>query len=131
MSANKFLLLIFTVIVSVLIYSCKEEIVGVRNENQAPETSVTLYPDPDSVIIPQQTRLLVSWWGDDPDGLVAGFYFRWDDEAWEFTASNDSLFELQIGATDTTFKFNVAAVDDEGNGKYDSRVFCFKAKDAS
>ncbi len=33
------------------------------------------------------------------------------------------MFELQIGATDTTFKFNVAAVDEEGNGKYDSQVF--------
>ena len=121
MSANKFILLIFLATVSLITISCKEEIVGVKNQNQAPETSVTLYPD--SVIIPQQTRLLVSWWGDDPDGLVAGFYFRWDDENWEFTESNDSLFELKIGATDTTFKFNVAAADEGGNGKYDSQVF--------
>ena len=120
MSDKRFLLLLFSVIVSALIYSCNEEIVGVRNSNQSPETSVSLYPD--SVITPQQTRLLVSWWGDDPDGLVVGFYFRWDDEAWQFTTSNDSLFALKIGATDTTFKFNVAAADAEGNGKYDGQI---------
>ncbi|MDZ7623890.1 MAG: hypothetical protein U5J96_05505 [Ignavibacteriaceae bacterium] len=120
MSDKKYLLIILSIVVTALIYSCKEEIVGVRNNNQPPETSVTLYPD--SVIIPQQTRLLVSWWGDDPDGLIVGFYFRWDDEAWQFTTSNDSLFALQIGATDTTFKFNVAAADAEGNGRYDSQI---------
>lgn len=121
MSDRKFLLLIFFIFISVLLNSCKEEIVGVKNKNLPPETSVSLYPD--SVIIPQQTRLLVSWWGDDPDGLIAGFYFRWDDDDWQFTAGNDSLFSLKIGATDTTFRFNVAAADAEGNGKYDQQVF--------
>ncbi|MCZ7613093.1 MAG: hypothetical protein M5T52_06060 [Ignavibacteriaceae bacterium] len=63
MSDKNLLLIIFLAIVSLFMISCKEEIVGVKNKNQAPETSVSLYPD--SVIIPQQTRLLVSWWGDD------------------------------------------------------------------
>jgi hypothetical protein len=118
---KKLLIIIFFAIVSVAVISCKEEIVGVKNQNQAPETSVSLYPD--SVIIPQKTRLLVSWWGDDPDGIVRGFYFRWDDESWQFTASNDSLFSLKIGANDTTFRFNISAADGEGNGKYDNQVF--------
>ncbi|MBK9099758.1 MAG: hypothetical protein IPM14_16960 [bacterium] len=121
MSNSKFLLIIFFITISSLFLSCKEEIVGVKNKNQPPETSVSLYPD--SVIIPQQTRLLVSWWGDDPDGLIAGFYFKWNDESWQFTTSNDSLFSLKIGATDTTFRFNVVAVDAEGNGKYDQQIF--------
>ncbi|MCE7856366.1 MAG: hypothetical protein DYG97_07445 [Ignavibacteria bacterium CHB3] len=121
MSDKNLLLIIFLAIVSLFMISCKEEIVGVKNKNQAPETSVSLYPD--SVIIPQQTRLLVSWWGDDPDGIIRGFYFKWNDEPWQFTAGNDSLFSLKIGANDTTFRFNISAADAEGNGKYDNQIF--------
>jgi hypothetical protein len=64
----------------------------------------------------------VHWWGDDPDGLIAGFYINWNDESWDFTPSNDSLFALKIGANDTTYNFKVSAVDDQGNNKYDEQI---------
>ncbi|MCH7965623.1 MAG: hypothetical protein IH852_16990 [Bacteroidetes bacterium] len=116
-------LLLFSVIISSVIgiISCTEE--GVNNPigNQPPNTGLFLFPD--STILPQQSRLRVHWWGDDPDGLIVGYYFSWDNILWEFTPSNDSLFALQIGANDTTFTFHVSAVDNGGNIVYDDRVF--------
>ena len=118
---NKFLLfsiLIFSVVLGII--SCTED--GVNNPvgNQPPNTGLFLYPD--STIRPQQSRLTIHWWGDDPDGLIVGYYFSWDNVNWEFTPSNDSLFALQIGANDTTYTFYISAVDNGGNGKYDSRI---------
>jgi len=115
-------LLLFSVIISSVlgIISCTEE--GVNNPigNQPPNTGLFLYPD--STILPQQSRLTVHWWGDDPDGLIVGYYFSWDNILWEFTPSNDSLFALQIGANDTTFTFHVSAIDNGGNNVYDTLV---------
>jgi hypothetical protein len=88
--------------------------------NQPPDTGLFLYPD--STISDQPSRLKVSWWGDDPDGLIVGFYFTWDGVNWSFTQSTDSLFALQIGETDTLYAFKVAAVDNGGNGVYDKQV---------
>ncbi|MGE5400794.1 MAG: hypothetical protein ACM3S2_10345 [Ignavibacteriales bacterium] len=81
---------------------------------------MSLFPDND--ISKQQSRLMVHWWGDDPDGLVIGYYFTWDDIHWTFTTKNDSLFALKIGASDVNYTFKVAAVDNGGNGVYDSSV---------
>lgn len=113
--------LILVFIAVAFISSCTEDIVNEKVKNQSPETGIMLKPD--SVISPQPTRLRVNWWGDDPDGIILGFYIKWNNEDWKFTTSNDSLFALKIGATDTTFVFNVAAVDAEGNSIYDNAVF--------
>jgi len=117
----KRILVYFLFITIALIYSCSEDIVSEKLQNQPPETGIALYPD--SVITPQPTRLRVNWWGDDPDGIVIGFYIKWNDDEWSFTLSNDSLFALKIGATDTTFNFFVSAADEEGNGIYDNTIF--------
>ncbi len=53
--------------------SCKEDIVNNPIGNKPPETSLTLFPD--STITPQPSRLKVSWWGDDSDGLIVGYYY--------------------------------------------------------
>ena len=88
--------------------------------NLPPNTGFFLYPD--STILPQQSRLTIHWWGDDPDGEVLGYYFSWDNINWTFTASNDSQFALQIGVSDTIYTFRVAAVDAEGNKTYDNNI---------
>jgi len=103
-------------------YSCKEGIIDNPIENKAPNTSLFLYLD--SSISKQRSRLTIHWWGDDPDGLVVGFYFKWLglDSTWHFTTKNDSTFSLPIGTADTTYTFVIAAADNSGNNKYDHQV---------
>lgn len=118
---KEFFKLSFILLFSVLLYSCYEELTNNPIGNQPPKTGLFLYPD--STISSQPSRLRVHWWGDDPDGLIVGFYFTWDDNNWTFTTSNDSIFALQIGATDTVYTFKVSAVDNGGNGVYDNKIF--------
>ena len=116
----KIILLLVSIFISVLIVSCTDDPVSNPAGNQSPNTGLSLYPD--STILPQQSRITVHWWGDDPDGIVIGYYFTWDNINWSFTASNDSLFALQIGVSDTIYTFRVSAVDNEGNKLYDNNV---------
>lgn len=88
--------------------------------NVPPETNLFLFTNEE--ISKQPSKIKVSWWGDDPDGLVIGYYFTWTDEEWSFTSSNDSIFALKIGAADTAYTFKVAAVDNSGNKVYDNEV---------
>lgn len=118
---NKYFLLAF-LIGMILLNSCSEEFPDNPNGNSPPNTGVFLYPD--SSVTQQPSRLTVRWWGDDPDGLISGFYFKWEgiDDNWSFTTKNDSTFSLPIGSSDTTYNFLVSAVDASGNGFYDSQL---------
>jgi hypothetical protein len=109
-------------LLSLLITSCKDDPVSNPVGNKPPKTGLFLYPD--SSIVQQPSRLRVHWWGDDPDGTVIGFYIQWEgiDSNWGFTTSNDSIFSLPIGSSDTLYTFKVAAVDAEGNGIYDNEI---------
>ncbi|MGE5680348.1 MAG: hypothetical protein ACM34K_05650 [Bacillota bacterium] len=100
--------------------ACNDKITDVLTSNKPPHTFMSLFPDND--ISKQQSRFKVNWWGDDPDGLVVGYYFTWDNKNWTFTTKNDSLFALKIGASDTSYIFKVAAVDNGGNGVYDNSI---------
>ena len=81
-----------------------------------PETYLSLFPD--SIISPGSTLRKISWWGDSPQGFIAGYYFSFDStkpvSQWSFTTKSDSTFLLQMNGNDTTFRFYVAAVDDKG-----------------
>jgi hypothetical protein len=112
--------LLIVLISSIVFLSCYDKLTDNPVGNLAPNTYSFLYPD--SSISSQPSRLSVHWSGDDPDGFVIGFYFSWDGLNWTFTEQNDSLFALQIGAVDTNYIFQVAAVDNEGNGVYDNQV---------
>lgn len=115
--------LFFFLFIILVLFSCKEEVVNNPQKNQPPDTGLFLYPD--STINQQPSRLHVHWWGDDPDGVIRGYYFKWVgiDSSYKFTASNDSIFALPIGSADTTYDFLVSSVDAEGNGVYDDDVF--------
>jgi hypothetical protein len=95
-----------------LLYSCTDVPEGVMT-NLAPETYLSIFPD--SIISPQKTRLKITWWGDDPDGLVKGFEVSFDSLNWTFTPNNDSTFQLVIIGNDSIFRFWARAVDDKGN----------------
>ena len=109
-------------ILGTLLFSCKESVVDNPVGNKSPDTFISLFPD--STIAQQSSRLKVSWWGDDPDGLIVGYYFKWEgiDSSWTFTTNTDSVFSLPIGTSDTTYNFLVSSVDNSGNGSYDGQV---------
>jgi len=101
-------------------YACNEKLVDNPVANKAPLTKVFL--NPDSTVSQQQSTIKLYWSGDDPDGFIVGYYLSWDGINWSFTVKNDSLFALQIGAVDTIFSFKVSAVDNSGNGQYDTQI---------
>ncbi len=113
---------LFIAVAAVLVFSCSENITDNKIENIAPETHLFLQPD--SGISQQQSKLSVNWWGDDPDGLINGYYFKWEglDDSWTFTVKNDSTFFLPIGSADTNYAFTVMAADNGGNNVYDENI---------
>ena len=114
--------LLFILLLNVLVVSCDSGLQGDLNENLPPKTSLTL----NEINLPEGERLVsqvnISWWGDDPDGFVAGYEFYIGDPAeaaeddWSFTQNTDSTFILPIpeGSTDANVQFNVRAVDNDG-----------------
>ncbi|MCB2203966.1 hypothetical protein KQI65_04400 [bacterium] len=86
--------------------------------NKPPETYLSLQPDGE--LRTTTSRQHIHWWGDDPDGFVAGYFISFDNVEWSFTTRNDSVFALSLSGSDTTYSFYVRAVDDQGNARYDA-----------
>jgi hypothetical protein len=106
----KYYLLLF--ICAITLYNCTDVPEGTLT-NMPPDTHLSLFPD--SIISPQITRIRITWWGDDPDGLIKGYRFSFDSTNWTYSEGNDSTFQLVIVGNDSTFRFWVAAVDDKDN----------------
>ncbi len=79
-------------------------------------------PDPDylwdtlgnafTTITTSKQRL--NWWGEDSDGHVAGYRYRWNvDDGWTFTTKESGLFFLPLRTEMDVFTFQVAAVDND------------------
>ncbi len=106
------ILRIWVLLLTVILVGCTE-LPNSNYINQPPETFLSIFPD--SVISPQKTKIKISWWADDPDGLVTGYRFSFDSLNWTLTTKNDSTFQLNISGQDSTFRFWVAAIDDKGS----------------
>jgi hypothetical protein len=98
--------------------ACSESPDGAGIGNLPPETHLALQPDGDLRTTSSQQH--IHWWGDDPDGFVAGYFISFDSLNWHFTTSNDSVFTLRLSGQDTSYVFYVRAVDGQGNKKYDA-----------
>ncbi len=107
-----------SIIAILLLNSCSKEITSSQHPNIPPDTFLALSPDGEM----QKTtsRLHIHWWGDDPDGFIAGYYISFDSSRWTFTTKNDSIFSLPIFGRDTSYTFYVRAVDNQGNKQYDA-----------
>lgn len=54
------------------------------------------------------------WWGEDPDGDVIGYYYKWDHESdWTFTTSEFETFVIPIRTATDIFGFKVKAMDSD------------------
>ena len=109
---------LFPALITLAILAACSESPNTPRTNLPPETYLSLTPDGD--LRTTTSRQHVHWWGDDPDGFVAGYLISFDQVNWVFTTRNDSVFALSLSGSDTTYAFHVRAVDDQGNGRWDS-----------
>lgn len=115
-TVNLYFLQILLVALIASIGACKSGLKGNLNDNLPPDTHTAL----DTIIRSGDERLKsevhIQWWGDDPDGYLAGYEFSFDNINWTFTKSNDSIFVLSPPAGQDTidFVFRVRAIDNKG-----------------
>jgi hypothetical protein len=106
--------------VSLFFAACNEKITDALTDHQAPDTHLSLMPD--NEISQQASKVSLHWWGDSPDGLVIGYYISWNDKDWSFTTKNDSSIAFPLKGADTSYAFQVVAVNGYGNGKWDESI---------
>lgn len=60
------------------------------------------------------SRQVLYWWGDDSDGEVVGYYYKWNYQSdWTYTTSESDTFYLPLQVMFAEFSFEVKAVDNE------------------
>ena len=106
-------------------------------ENLPPETHISFFYHPDTTLGPgdywvnkgDTTWVLdtlvmgldttvsvqeVNWWGDDPDGNILGYYYRWSYmESAIFTQDESAIFYLPLRTQFDIYSFHVQAVDND------------------
>ena len=111
-----------------LISGCDTDITGDPFVNEAPETQLSVRDSSLADNLTDEDRLIstvfASWVGDDPDGFIDAFEFRFYDvdfspapeEDWVMTVNNDTLILLPIesGNKIADVVFEVRAIDNEG-----------------
>lgn len=138
LKTNKTPLVVFLSLLTVLSCTLKDPFGDKREDllkdNQPPDTHLFLIVDqevvteqdtlPDgSIIVNTYTtgldttpsKQIIHWWGDDPDGVVEGYYYQWNYEASEtFTTEEYDTFYVPIRSAYDEFTLQVRAVDDQG-----------------
>ena len=62
------------------------------------------------------SRQELHWWGQDPDGDVIGYEYKWSsDSVWSYTNLESGIFYVPIRSELDIFSFEVKAVDNDGN----------------
>jgi hypothetical protein len=113
-------LLLATSVALLVLMGCTEK-QDLTRPNLLPETYVSLA---DTVRNPTVYIQIVNWWGDDKDGEVIGYEYRWSSDPeqpgcslaadWVFTEETSIEFHLPVTADSGTHTIEVRAMDDEG-----------------
>ena len=62
------------------------------------------------------SRQELHWWGEDPDGSVVGYFYKWSsDTSWTYTTFESGIFYVPIRTDLDIFSFEIKAVDNDGN----------------
>jgi hypothetical protein len=100
----------------IILVGCEKEITGERNANIPPETTVFIQGE-DTLNFTQSVQQLF-WDGRDADGFITGFYYTFSENPqpgdWIFTTEYSGIFPLEITGRDTTYLFQVKALDNDG-----------------
>ena len=111
--------LIVAAIIALIASCAKDE--NLPLPNLPPETYVAVA---DTVHNPTVYYQTIVWWGDDSDGEVVGFEYRWFtdpseggcafDTLWVFTEERSKVFNLPVTDSMSIHTLEVRAVDDDG-----------------
>jgi hypothetical protein len=96
-----------------LLLSCTTDRTTKPAGNLPPETHLYLIFS-DTLQLPSESASMqvLHWYGDDPDGEVIGYDYRWSfDTSWTFTTDVSDTFLVPIRVPHDTFSFEVRAVD--------------------
>ena len=110
--------LILMLSIIVLIFSCKEKISGNFTPNQPPETFLFVQSTGKDTLNHTASIQKLYWDGLDKDGFVTGFYYTWEQNAdstkWHWTQQRSLTFPLKISGAETSYVFQIRAVDNDG-----------------
>ncbi len=113
---KRVLTFLFFLLLTLFLVQCEEDIPSKPKLNIPPETDIFI-STADS-LNPTTSIQRISWDGRDADGFIVGFYYTWKDSAlpadWTFTTEYSMTFPLEISGEDTSYVFQVKAVDDGG-----------------
>ncbi|MBN2009190.1 hypothetical protein JW960_07575 [candidate division KSB1 bacterium] len=118
---------LLTAILLVFQLTCTTENPTEIYRNRRPETHLFLYPGTSGLDTTLSTQVL-HWWGDDPDGQVVGYYYKWDfyqeqsPDSFRWTTSEHDTFLLPIRQKFDDFRFYVKAVDNSARWNYPSML---------
>ncbi|HID94176.1 MAG TPA: hypothetical protein EYP60_08780, partial [bacterium (Candidatus Stahlbacteria)] len=95
------------------------------NPNLPPNTSLANIPPPNDSTNPYFPLLALSWDGEDKDGFIIGFYYRYTTfhifkgdsfvQEWQFTEAHQDTINFDSSDTLNLQKFEVKAVDNDGD----------------
>ncbi len=98
-------------------HSCVDDITGEVNTNQPPETTIFVESGGEP-LNGTESNQVIFWDGTDPDGFITGFLYTFaqnpTDDDWIWTEQRNETFRLQLNGSDTTYVFQVKAVDNSG-----------------
>jgi len=80
------------------------------------DTSIIVDTLPHAFTTITTSRQELHWWGEDPDGDVTGYKYRWNtDSSWTETNDESAIFFVPIKKEFDVFQFEVKSVDNMGN----------------
>ncbi len=115
---NTLLKISFVLLTMMWFTSCKEKISGSLQPNQPPETFLFVKSTGKDTLNQTASIQKLYWDGLDKDGFVTGFYYTWklqpDSTDWQWTEKRSLTFPLKISGAETSYVFQVRAVDNKG-----------------
>ncbi len=118
MSRKTQLLLAAVTLTGLIFGGCKEKISGAYKENSPPETFLFVQSTGKDTLNHTASIQKLFWDGRDNDGFVTGFYYTWkanpDSSDWQWTQKRAMSFPLIITGAETSYVFQIKAVDNDG-----------------
>ena len=83
--------------------------------NESPDSNVIWDTLDQAFTTITTSRQEIHWWGEDSDGSIVGYYYKWStDSLWTYTTFESGVFYVPIRSSLDVFSFEVKAVDNSG-----------------